>query len=86
VPPFPFPCQNLELDLRASYSNKNFTLRAALLELEKRYRSTIDADEAVAALWADVASLLVGAGGKRAAWGASTDGGAAGGQLGAGRR
>lgn len=51
--------QFLEVELKQSYATKNFTLKNALLELEKQYRQYIAQDPAMAALWADVTVLLV---------------------------
>jgi hypothetical protein len=59
----PAPNQVLEEELKKSYSTKNYSLRHALLELEKTHRQQIGSVAAVAALWADVAYLLVGVAG-----------------------
>jgi hypothetical protein len=59
LPPVMHWLKFLEAELKASYATKNFTIKNALLELEKRHRAAIDADGAMQALWADVAELLV---------------------------
>jgi hypothetical protein len=56
------PSQFLEAELKQSYATKNFTVKSGLLELEKLYRSRIDEQPDMAALWADVTVLLVGGG------------------------
>lgn len=59
LPRCPTASQFLEVELKNSYSTKNFTLKKELLELEKQYRAHIAGNEAMAALLSDVSTLLV---------------------------
>ncbi|KAF5836285.1 hypothetical protein DUNSADRAFT_6162 [Dunaliella salina] len=49
----------LEVELRQSYSTKNFTLKSGLLDIEKRHREFIYDNPDIEDLWTEVLGLLV---------------------------
>jgi hypothetical protein len=50
--------QRLEVELRQSYSTKNFTLKSGLLDIEKRHRDFIYENPAIEVLFANVLIVM----------------------------